>query len=118
MRKVIPVLAILALVCAMATFVSTVSADEKTQTWTGWISDDHCGAKGMSAEHKACAEKCVKDKNAAYVFVDTKTKTVHKIHNQDAVTDANLGAEVKVTGHVMDDGQIHVDSIAAAKSQM
>ena len=118
MRKVIPVLAILALVCAMAAYVSTVSADEKTMTWTGWISDDHCGAKGMSAEHKACAEKCVKDKGAAYVFVDTKTKTVHKIHNQDAVSADNLGMEVKVTGHKMDDGSIHVDSIAAAKSQM
>jgi len=115
MRKVLPVLALLALVCALASFTS---ADEKTKSWTGWISDDHCGAKGTSADHKACAEKCVKEKGAAYVFVDTKTKTVHKIHNQDAVKSDDLGAEVKVTGHVMDDGQIHVDSIAAVKSQM
>ena len=115
MRKVIPVLAVLALVCAMVSFAS---ADDKTMTWTGWISDDHCGAKGMSADHKACAEKCVKEKHAAYVFVDTKTKTVHKIHNQDAVSATNLGMEVTVTGHTMDDGQIHVDSIAEAKSQM
>lgn len=115
MRKVMPVLAVLALALSMVGFAS---ADEKTQTWTGWISDDHCGAKGMSADHKACAEKCVKEKSAAYVFVDTKTKTVHKIHNQDAVTATSIGEEVKLTGHVMDDGQIHVDSIAAAKSQM
>ena len=112
MRKVIPVLAMLALVLSMASFVS---ADDKTMTWSGWISDDHCNAKGMSADHKACAEKCVKEKSAAYVFVDTKTKTVHKIHNQDAVKSEDIGSEVKLTGHVMEDGQIHVDSIATAK---
>jgi hypothetical protein len=112
MRKVIPVLAMLALVLSMASFVS---ADDKTMTWSGWIADDHCGAKGMSADHKACAEKCVKEKGAAYVFVDTKTKSVHKIHNQDAVKSADIGGEVKLTGHVMDDGAIHVDSIAPVK---
>lgn len=111
MRKVASVLAVLALVCAMA---SIVSADEKTMTWVGWISDSNCKAKGMSADHKACAEKCVKDKGASYVFVDTKTKSVHEIHNQDAVKDSDLGMEVKVTGHTLDNGQIHIDSIAAA----
>ena len=30
-------------------------------TWTGWVTDEHCGAKGASADHKACAEKCLKD---------------------------------------------------------
>lgn len=102
----------LALVLSMASFVS---ADDKTQTWAGWISDDHCGAKGAMPEHKACAEKCVKDKGAAYVFVDTKTKSVHKIHNQDAVKSADIGSEVKLTGHVMEDGAIHVDSITPVK---
>jgi len=118
MRKVIPILAVLALVCSIAAYVTTVSADEKTMTWTGWISDDHCGAKGSSADHKACAEKCVKEKGASYVFVDSKTKSVHKIHNQDAVSADNLGSEVKLTGHKMDDGSIHVDSISAVKSGM
>jgi hypothetical protein len=115
MRKIANVLAVLALVCAMVTIVK---ADDTTMTWTGWISDSHCAAKGMSADHKACAEKCVKEKGASYVFVDTKTKAVHNIHNQDAVNDSDLGMEVKVTGHLMDDGSVHVDSIAAAKSEM
>jgi hypothetical protein len=116
MRKVASVLAVVALVCAMVSVVSAavVPADNKTMTWTGWISDSHCGAKGMAADHKACAEKCVKEKGASYVFVDTKTKSVHQIHNQDAVKDSDLGTEVKLTGHTMDDGSIHIDSIMAA----
>jgi len=96
---------------------SFATADNKSMTWTGWISDSHCAAKGMAAVHKDCAMKCVKEKGASYVFVDTKTKTVHNIHNQDAVKDSDLGMEVKLTGHTMDDGSIHVESIAAA-SQM
>jgi len=111
MRKIASVLALLALVCSLATIVS---ADDKSMTWTGWISDSHCGAKGMSADHKGCAEKCVKEKGASYVFVDEKTKGVHEIHNQDAVKDSDLGMKVKITGHTMDNGAIHVDSIAAA----
>ncbi|HUJ29742.1 MAG TPA: hypothetical protein VLY23_00565 [Candidatus Acidoferrum sp.] len=106
----------LATVTASAwTAKSTSHAQEaKTMTWTGWISDSMCGAKGANAGHKDCAMKCVKDKGASYVFVDTKSKKIMKIHNQDAVTEANLGMEVKVTGHVMEDGQVHVDKIAAA----
>jgi hypothetical protein len=115
MRKIVNVLAVLAMVCAMVTIVK---AEDKTMTWTGWISDSHCGAKGMSADHKACAEKCVKEKGASYVFVDEKTKAVFNIHNQDAVKGDDLGMEVKLTGHKMDDGALHVDSIAAAKSEM
>jgi len=111
MRKVAPVLAVLGLVMAMVTIVR---AQDKTMTWTGWISDSACGAKGATAAHKDCGVKCVKEKGASYVFVDSKTKTVHKIHNQDAVSTDNFGMEVKVTGHTMEDGSIHVDSIAMA----
>jgi hypothetical protein len=113
MRKIASVLAVLALACSLATIVS---ASQKSMTWTGWISDSHCAAKGMSADHKACAEKCVKEKGASWVFVDEKTKAVYPIHNQDAVKDSDLGMEVKVTGHSMDNGAIHVDSIEAAKA--
>jgi uncharacterized membrane protein len=56
----------------------------------------------------------VKEKGASYVFVDTKTKAVVNIHNQDAVKDADLGVEVKVSGHKLDDGSIHIDSVMAA----
>jgi len=111
MRKVVPILAILALVISIA---SLTYADDKTMTWTGWISDSNCAAKGAAASHKDCLAKCVKEKGASYVFVDTKTKAVVNIHNQDAVKDADLGVEVKVSGHKLDDGSIHIDSVMAA----
>lgn len=107
MRKVVLSVAVL-LALAVA-----LNAAAKSESWTGWISDSNCGAKGMSADHKACATKCVKEKGAKWVFVDTKTKTVHAIHNQDAVKESDLGHEVVVTGSVQADKSIHVDSIKA-----
>ncbi len=115
MKRAISMCSLLALVLAaisLATF-----AESKTMTWTGWISDSHCGAKGMSADHKACAETCVKTKGASWVFVSSKTKKVLSIKNQDAVNaDEDLGHTVKVTGHVDESGAIQVDSIAKAKT--
>jgi hypothetical protein len=114
MKKALSTLALAALL--VATLGLAVQAkSEKTMSWTGWISDSLCGAKGMFAGHKACAEKCVKEKGASWVFVNAETKAVLNIHNQDAVNaDNDLGQEVKVTGHLTDDGSLHVDKIAPA----
>jgi len=57
--------------------------------------------------------KCIKG-GQKYVFVNSETKQVFPIHNQDAVGQSNLGMEVKLTGHVMDDKSVHVERIAAA----
>jgi hypothetical protein len=114
MKKALSMFGLLAFLLATLSF-STIAKDGKTMTWTGWVSDSACGAKGMSADHKDCSIKCVKDKGATWVFVDAKSKKVVPIHNQDAVTpDSNLGMEVKLTGHMMDNGMVHVDSIAPA----
>jgi hypothetical protein len=113
MKKVLSVFGLLAVLFATIG-LSTAARDMKTMTWTGWISNSSCGAKDANADGKACTIKCVKDKGASYVFVDTKSKKVVPIHNQDAVTEANVGQEVKVTGHKMDDGSVHIDSIANA----
>lgn len=87
------------------------TANAKSHTWTGWVSDSSCGAKGMSADHKDCAMKCVKEKGASYVFVNSKTKKVYAIQNQDAVTEADLGQEVTLTGSIEKGGAIKADSI-------
>lgn len=111
MKRAISTVGMLAAL-AFALSLSTFGA-AKTMTWTGWISDSHCGAKGMSADHKTCAETCVKTKGASWVFVSAKTKKVLTIKNQDAVNaDEALGHEVKVTGHLESDGSISVDKIA------
>ena len=117
MKKVLSMFGLLAVLFAtigLSAVAQDANKDMKTMTWTGWISDSACGAKGANAKAKDCTMKCVKDKGASYVFVDTKSKKVVPIHNQDAVTEANLGQEVKVTGHMMDDGAVHIDSIANA----
>jgi hypothetical protein len=82
------------------------------QTWTGQISDSHCGAKhtmaGMS--DRACTEMCVKNKGQ-YVFV-TGGK-VFKIADQtskDLATHA--GHTVMLTGTMKD------DTVTVAKIEM
>lgn len=115
MRKAISMFGLLAMLfCAISISGVATTASAKTMTWTGWISDSHCGAKGMSADHKACAETCVKSKNAKWVFVNSATKHVIPIANQDSVVpDDALGHPVKVTGHI-DKGVLTIDKLEAA----
>ncbi len=109
--------ALLGSVLTAAFLIASASlASAKSKTWTGWISDSGCAAKGAAAEHKDCAMKCVREKGAKYVFVNSETKQVLAIHNQDAVKEENLGMEVKVTGDFMKDKSIHVEKINAAKN--
>lgn len=87
-----------------------------TMSWVGWISDNDCGTKGMSAAHKDCAMMCIKEKHAYWVFIESRSKSIIKIHNQDGFVPAtSLGAEMKVTGHVMDDGTLEVENISATR---
>ena len=116
MKKALSTFGLLAALVATLSLGSATHA--KDMTYTGWISDSACGAKGANASHKACAEKCVKEKGASWVFVDSKTKKVMKIENQDAVSEANLGQEVKVTGSKTSAGDLHVASIANGSPSM
>jgi hypothetical protein len=72
------------------------------ETWTGTISDEHCGAKHLDASEKsmACAQKCVKG-GAAPVFVTSDGKVL-KIANADTVTE-HVGHKVQLTGELKDD---------------
>lgn len=104
-----------ALLCSV--FVLTCSlvafAAEKS-TLTGWFSDSSCGAdaaKSMSAGHKGCALSCVKN-GGKWVFVDSSSKKALQVHNQDVVTEAHVGKEVKVKGSLMGSDEIHIESIS------
>jgi hypothetical protein len=115
MKKALSILGVATLfVCV---FSLAAAARPQGSTWTGWISDSGCAAKGMSADHKDCALKCVHDKGAKFVFVNSESKQAFNIHNQDAVQDSDVGMQVQVSGHLMDDNSIHVDSIAPAASK-
>ena len=100
-------LVLLALVMALAPFAYAGTKG----SWTGWITDDHCGAKGANANHVACAEKCM-NKGAKLVLYNTADKKLYSLDNQD-LAKANLGHEVTVTGE-LDGTSIKVASIAAA----
>jgi len=113
MKRAIRVFGLLSVLLATISLASY--ADDKA-SWTGWISDSHCGAKGMSAGHKACAQTCVKSNGASWVFVNAKDSKVYPIKNQDAIhADKDLGHQVTVTGSVSSDGTLSVDSLAEAK---
>jgi hypothetical protein len=81
-------------------------------TWTGWITDAACAAKGAKAEHKACALKCA-GKGEALVFYNNADQKIYTLDKQDEAK-AHLGAEVEVTGD-LDGDSIKVTSIAETK---
>jgi len=81
-------------------------------SWTGYISDSNCGAKGANEKHAQCAAKCA-DKGAKYVFVNDADHKVYAIDAQDKVS-AHAGHHVTVTGSV-DGDSLKVASVAMAK---
>ena len=87
---------------------------DKGGSWTGVITDDHCGAK---ATHSAdCVNKCVKDHGAKYALVNDADKKVYILDPQtDAAAHAN--EMVKVSGTV-DGSTIKVTKIEAMPKKM
>ena len=83
-------------------------------TWTGWITDAACAAKGAKAEHKGCALKCA-GKGEALVFYNNADQKIYKLDKQDEAK-AHLGYEVNVTGD-LDGDSIKVTSINEKKSE-
>jgi hypothetical protein len=71
-------------------------------SWTGYISDSACGAKGANEKHAACAAKCVGEKGAKYVFVNDADHKVYSIDDQKTVA-AHAGHHVVVKGSVTGD---------------
>lgn len=111
MKKLYSTVGIAAMLLAFCSIPALSSP--KMATWTGWISDSACGAKGASAAHKQCALACVHQKGAKFVFV-TEQKAVHPIHNQSKIKDSDVGEEVRVTGRLLKGGSIQVKSVSPA----
>ncbi len=82
--------------------------------WTGWITDDHCGAKGAKAEHKGCATKCLEN-GGKLVFYNAADQKLYNLDKQD-VAKEHLGHEVTVSGEVEGD-TIKVSSIEMTKAE-
>ena len=81
--------------------------------WTGWITDEHCAAKGAKAAHQGCAEKCLKE-GAKLVFYNDADKKIYTLDNQD-LAKQHLGHAVKVSGEATGNA-IKVAAIEPAKA--
>ena len=68
-------------------------------SYTGWISDSQCGAKGANEKAGECTTKCVKEHGAKYVFVNDADKKVYVVDAQDKVA-GHAGHHVTVKGTV------------------
>lgn len=82
-------------------------------TWTGWVTDEHCAAKGAKAEHKDCALKCIEN-GGKLVFYNTADEKIYALDNQE-VAKEHLGHAVKVTGEV-EGSAIKVEKIEMAEA--
>jgi hypothetical protein len=83
----------------LAMFVSTMAFAGDKGKWTGYISDEHCGAKGNNAGHAACAKKCVAEGYAPVFVVGDK---VYAINNPKMV-DKYVGDKVTIKGTITGD---------------
>lgn len=100
-------------VLAFAALLAASVLSAADGSWTGYISDDMCGAKNANAGGAECTSKCVKEHGAKYVFVNDSDKKVYAIDAQDKVA-AHAGHHVVVKGAV-DGSTLKLTSIEMAK---
>jgi hypothetical protein len=74
----------------------------KDGSWTGWVTDTMCGAKGATAKHADCANDCVKAHGAKYALYNPADKKVYTLDPQEKLAE-HAGQFVKVTGSVEGD---------------
>jgi hypothetical protein len=82
----------------MMFFVVMSYANEKG-TWTGIISDDHCGVKSANEAHAECAKKCIAGGKATVLVVGDK---MYKISDPAKVSEF-IGQKVTIKGSLEGD---------------
>ena len=95
MKKLISRTLILAVVLG---FGLATLATAEDGSWTGWVTDDHCGAAGAKAAHADCARKCVKEKGAHWALYNTADKSMFILSGDDAMMSQMAAKEVTVKG--------------------
>lgn len=79
------------------------------ESFTGWVSDAMCAknpAKVSSADHAACAKKCIEGGSPAVLVVDGK---VYQVSNPDMLKD-HAGEKVTVDA-TLDNGMLTIKSV-------
>ena len=98
------------LLLVLAVMAPALYADE----WVGYITDEHCGAKGAKDEHGSCALSCA-GRGAALLLYNEADKELYKLDDQEAAK-RMTGHKVKVTGTI-EEGTIKVTSIVEAAAE-
>jgi hypothetical protein len=88
----------LALALALGTASLALGAGAPEGTWSGFVTETHCGAAGAKAEHADCAVKCVKEKGAKWALYNPADKGVLVLTGDEATMAKMAGmAGKKVT---------------------
>jgi hypothetical protein len=96
MKKLFSASFVLALALGAASFA--LGAGAADGTWSGYVTETHCGAAGAKAEHADCAVKCVKEKGAKWALYNTDDKSMFVLTGDDATMAKMAGmAGKKVT---------------------
>jgi hypothetical protein len=106
---------LIGLVMAMSLLLTTASAADKAQSYTGEVSDAMCGAHHMGGTPAECTRACVSKGSKYSLVVGDKVYTLDTADKKSLDTLYQLaGAKAKVTGS-LDGDTIKVASVAAAK---
>jgi hypothetical protein len=89
-------------VAAMLLAAALMVAAQNQTTWTGFITDTHCGAQKDFAKHANCARKCVGGGLAKWALYNPADKKVYTLDPGDKAAPL-VGKQVKVTGTVSGD---------------
>lgn len=107
LRRALPaaaaILALLAIPAAAAPGQGSGPSGE--QSWTGWITDERCGAANANADGKSCALSCYKGGARLVLYVEGDDRLYHLDRQEEA--SRHVGHQVRVTGREKD-GRIKV----------
>lgn len=110
MKKFAAIAIVLALVVGVAAL--RAGDEKKAASWSGWITDETCGAKNANADGKACALKCHEKGAKLVLYVEADKKLVGLDNQEEAKK--HVGHPVVVTGS-LEGGQIKVSKIEESK---
>ena len=95
MKKLVSRTLILAMVLGVGL---TALATAEDGTWSGWLTETHCGAAGAKAAHADCAVKCVKEKGGKWALYNPTDKSIFVLSGDDAMMEKMAAKEITVKG--------------------
>lgn len=74
---------------------------------TGWVTEEHCAAKGANAGHKSCGDKCVAEGKKVAFYDEATKKTMNFDDDCQKQMAGMMSKEVTLSGVTMKDGMVH-----------